>query len=280
MSSNKNNIFAWHELLFILAKRNLKVRYKSSTLGFFWCLLSPLSKILIFAIFAGILKFNTGKPDYLPFLVIGIIIWDFVALSMGDALGSIVGNSNLVKKTNFPRIILPLANVWANLINFSLTFVVLFAFLVLWYFPKGTLSMTHLWLLPIIILTQTALCLGITALISSMNVFFRDTEHISSVLQLAWYFLTPIFYTADSQIIKASEYGTLWTYLLFLNPMSGLASAYRYVLMGKNYYTMFPDASYMPTVRMILISCSVSWIFMFIGIAIFQKSQKFFADEL
>jgi len=280
MDNNNKSIFAWRELLATLSQRNLKVRYKSSALGFFWCLLSPLSKILIFAVFAGILKFNVGKPDYLPFLVIGIIIWDFVALCMGDALGSIVGNANLVKKTSFPRIILPLANVWANLINFLLTFAVLFVFILVWYIPKGTLSLQYLWLLPVIIISQAAFCLGITALLASMNVFFRDTEHISGVFQLAWYFLTPIFYNVDMQTAKLASLGTFYPYLVFLNPMTGIACAYRYVLMGNNYKTMFENVEAMPTVGMLSVSFAVCWIFMFVGVFVFQKSQKMFADEL
>ncbi|MDA3799080.1 MAG: ABC transporter permease [Kiritimatiellae bacterium] len=280
MDNNKKNLFAWRELLATLAQRNLKVRYKSSALGFFWCLLSPLSKILIFAMFAGILKFNLGMPDYLPFLVIGIIIWDFVALCMSDALGSIVGNANLVKKTSFPRIILPLANVWANLINFLLTFGVLFIFLLVWYIPKGTLSMQHLWLLPVIIVSQAAFCLGITTLLAAMNVFFRDTEHISGVFQLAWYFLTPIFYTVDKQTSILANYGNIYPYLVFLNPMTGIACAYRYVLMGNNYKTMFESVDLMPSLGMISISFGVCWLFMLVGISVFIKCQKLFADEL
>ena len=101
------------ELLVTLVKRNLKIRYKGSVLGFFWSLLTPALTILMYAVFAHILKFNKGQPHYLQFLVSGIIVWGFTAGSLNDSLYSIAGNANLVKKVYFPRAILPLSTAFA-----------------------------------------------------------------------------------------------------------------------------------------------------------------------
>ena len=123
------DLYRRRELVWILVQRNLKIRYKHSALGFLWSLLTPLLMILMYAVFASILKFNTGSPDYLPFLVVGIVVWQFTAGCLNDSLSSIAGSANLVKKVAFPRVILPVSTVLANAVNFVLTFVVLLAYL-------------------------------------------------------------------------------------------------------------------------------------------------------
>ncbi|HRV31789.1 MAG TPA: ABC transporter permease, partial [Kiritimatiellia bacterium] len=115
------DIFSRRELVWILIERNLKIRYKSSFLGFFWSLLAPLSLIVVYSVFLGLIRF----PMSLPVLVTSIIIWQFLAMCMGDALQSILGNANLVTKAAFPRVILPLSMVGANAINFLFSFAVL-----------------------------------------------------------------------------------------------------------------------------------------------------------
>ena len=121
MGARAQGPLKWAELTRILTARNLKIRYKGSVLGFFWSLLTPALTILMYAVFAHILKFNKGQPHYLQFLVSGIIVWGFTAGCLNDSLFSIAGNSNLVKKVYFPRAILPLATALANGVNFLLT---------------------------------------------------------------------------------------------------------------------------------------------------------------
>lgn len=176
------------ELVLILIERNLKIRYKSSFLGFFWSLLSPLFLIGIYSLFLGVLKF----PIHLPTLVTGIIAWQFLAMCMGDSLYSIVGNANLVTKAAFPRVILPLSMVGANAVNFLFSFIVLSIYLVVVGAAFG-----GVWWLPGIMLTQAALCLGMSMMVGAANVFFRDTEHVISVIMLAWFFLSPVIYEPE-----------------------------------------------------------------------------------
>jgi len=255
-------IWSRRELLWILIVRNLKIRYKNSALGFFWSLLTPLVMILIYAVFAKILRFNDGQAWYLQMLVSGIVIWQFLSMCLNDSLNAVAGNSNLVKKTSFPRIILPLSTVLANLINFLLTLVVLGLYLLF-----VGLRPTHLWLLPFILLLNTALCLGLAMVISSANVYFRDTEHIIGVSTLAWFFLTPIFYEVGRQLQFMPD-GMQW--MIYLNPMTGIVSAYRFVFMS------IPTASQCD----IAISAGVSLAVLVIGVCVFQKAQKSFGDVL
>lgn len=256
------DVYARRELLWILVSRNLKIRYKSSALGFLWSLLTPLCLILIYATFAKILRFAAGDPDYLPFLVTGIVVWQFLSMCLNDALHAIVGNVSLVKKTPFPRIVLPLSTVIANLVNFLLTAVVLVGYLAI-----KEVSFGNPVLLPLILLTQAALCLGMALVLSTGNVFFRDAEHILGVATLAWFFLTPIFYPFTKQLAFMPE---SWQWLIFLNPMTGIVCAYRTALMS------LPG----PGIPMTAISFGVSWIVLLMGIIIFQSCQEKFADEL
>ena len=158
MGARAQGPLKWAELTRILTARNLKIRYKGSVLGFFWSLLTPALTILMYAVFAHILKFNKGQPHYLQFLVSGIIVWGFTAGCLNDSLFSIAGNANLVKKVFFPRAILPLSTALANGVNFLLTFVPLALYLAL----TGTLAWGPglLWLVPAFAF-HLALCAGI-----------------------------------------------------------------------------------------------------------------------
>lgn len=260
--SLSGEIFQRRELLWMLVTRNLKIRYKNSALGFFWSLLTPLLFIAIYGIFAKILKFSANRPDYLKFLIVGIVVWQFLSMCMNDGLGAIIGNANLIKKTTFPRFILPLSMVAANLINFLLTFVVLLVYLVVDHAHFGPV-----WLFPLVLLTQCALCLGIGSILAVSNVFFRDTEHILGVGTLAWFFLTPVFYPAELQLAFLPA-NLQW--LAFLNPMTGIVCAYRSVLMSD--FTVNPV--------LYLYSFGISWAVLIIGTLVFQKAVPRLADEM
>ncbi len=260
-------IWARRELLGILIIRNLKIRYKGSVLGFFWSLLSPVLLIVIYGVFAAILRFNEGRPHYLPFLVTGIIIWQFLSMCLNDSLNVVLGSANLVKKTAFPRLILPISMVLANLINFLLTLLVLVLYLFLMRMP-----MQGLLLVPLVVFMQVLLCLGLAGILSASNVFLRDTEHILGVGSLAWFFLSPVFYPVELQMEFLPEH---LGWLPFLNPMAGILYAYRMLMMGAN----MPDVLHIPA-WWLLVSVAVSLTVFGVGYAVFQKSQRAFGDVL
>jgi lipopolysaccharide transport system permease protein len=249
------------ELLQLLVIRNLKIRYKNTSLGFFWSLLSPLFLIVIYSVFLKLLKLQMP----IPVLVTGIITWQFLAMCLGDSLNAIIGNSNLVTKTAFPRIILPLAMVKANLINFLLSFVVLFVYLLI-----AGVDIGPLYYLPIIMITQFALCLGVALLVSCSNVYFRDTEHMLSMVMLAWFFMSPAIYDLKFIWEKLATMPEWVQTLVFLNPMFGILNSYRVCLLS----------SFSPGIGYIAISFAVAWAVLFIGIAVFQKLEPGFGDEL
>ena len=267
MGMGFDRAWRWRELLWILVCRNLKIRYKGSSLGFLWSLLSPVLMILIYAVFAAILRFNEGRANYLQFLVIGIVVWQFLSMCLNDSLHAIMGNVNLVKKTAFPRLLLPLAMVLANLVNFLLTWCVLLAYL-LW----SGMPMQGLCLLPAVLLAQGCLCLGAALALSTSNVYLRDTEHLLGVGTLAWFFLSPIFYPVELQIRFLPD---ALGWLAFLNPMTGVVWAYRRILMSSG----MPDMAATPPGGL-WVSAAVCLAVLAIGVATFRKGQVRFGDVL
>ncbi len=254
MLSVFRDIYKHRELLLILVNRNIKIRYKNSALGFFWTLLAPCIMIVIYATFLGLMRITL----YLPSLVVGVLAWHFFITCLNDSLQAILGNANLVTKTAFPRIILVLSMVLANLVNFLLSMIPLVGYLLIAQVDFGSLY----WY-PLILLSQVALCFGLSLIISCLNVFFRDTEHLLGVITLAWFFLTPIIYTFS--VIPAH-----FQPLVCLNPMAGIISAYRGAFISRN-----------PMSDMMLFrSFALCWIVLVIGVLAFRKVQARFADEL
>lgn len=268
-------LFQRRELLGILVQRNLKIRYKNSALGFLWSLLTPALMILMYACFAKILKFSDGA-DYLPFLVAGIVIWQFTAGCMNDSLNAIVGNTNLVKKVSFPRIILPLSTALANGVNFLLTLVVLIIYLIL----AGLFSYENIyWLVPAILM-QLMLCIGICCFCSVANVFFRDTQHIVGIGSLAWFFMSPVFYntTLQTSAIK-SVFGSSITSqlqgIVFLNPMTGILGMYRAAFM-KGQHPVPENVS----LWWLMLSAGICFIMFIAGLVAIRKGDRSFGDVL
>jgi len=248
-------IYSRRELLWNLVVRNLKIRYKGSVLGFFWSFLDPLFMMLVYLLFIKLMRFSID----LPVLLIGVVVWQFFVMCTNDSVNSITGSTNLVKKVYFPRIILPLAIVIANLINFLLSMGVLTVILLFFNLNFG-LSLA--WF-PFIIFMQFIFCLGISLIVSTSNVFFRDTEHLIGVIIMTWFFVTPIIYPLDK---IPSQYLDLY----FLNPMASLLTFYRHSFLGIA----------LPAVNTIYYSFIIVVSIFLLGVFMFSRYQRYFADEL
>lgn len=247
------------DLLLLLVQRNIKIRYKNSALGFVWTLLGPVFQIAIYWVFLRLLKIPVGMES----LVTGILVWQFLATCLGDSLYAVIGNANLVTKTAFPRILLPLSTVMANLVNFLLTLLVLTVFLWLRGVDFGPLG----WL-PFLLLSQAALCLGLSLMVCSFNVFFRDVEHILQVVLMAWFFLSPAMY--DVSTFVRNQVSAELLPLYFLNPMAGVLTGYRVAFLGT-------DAQPAITLAAPFALC---WVALAAGVAVFRRLEPRFGDEL
>ena len=260
MSNRLEGVWRHRELLQILVSRNLKIRYKNSVLGFFWSLLGPLLLILIYTVFLRVMRFDID----LPTLVTGIIVWQFLALCLGDSLHAVVGNANLVTKARFPRILLPIAMVCANAVNFLLSSCVLLLYLGL----TGVLG-GALYFLPLVLAAQLALCLGVGMLVSCVNVYFRDSEHVLQVVTLAWFFLTPVIYPA-ALVTGNADFPAWISWAFFANPMTGIVESYRSLLLSHP----LPE---WPRLALSFGMAGVAWL---VGWGVFTRGEPGFGDAL
>lgn len=224
-----NELYQYRELIRNLVASELKARYKNSTLGFLWSMLNPLAMMLVFTIVFGVIMPNPQIDKYPLFLLCGLLPWNFFAEGVMSSLNSVVNNANLIKKVYFPREVLPIAGVLAQLVNFLLAFVILFVALLIF---RASFS-PWLWMLPILIVVQTCFTIGIALILSTLNVFYRDTVLIMNVVMLAWFFLTPIFYAAATLPASYTVYGielNVRRLLFIFNPMASLVNLYQDLL--------------------------------------------------
>ena len=253
------DVAARRELLGILVQRNIKIRYKESALGFLWTMMGPVFMILVYAFFLRLMNFQIAAPV----LVTGIFVWQYLAMCLGDSPQAVIGNANLVKKAAFPRILLPLSTALANFVNFVLSMVIVVMFIRFYGSHFGALG-----LLPLAVFTHLALCIGISLLLSALNVFFRDVQHIVGILGTAWFFLTPVIY--DLNMVTQFTNNPLLIKGFFANPMTGVLCLYRSALM---------DAP-LPDPASLALSVGVAWLVFIVGAALFQRLQVRFADEM
>ena len=235
-SGNSPSVFArlrelvrYRDLIRNLVVSEIKTRYKNSILGFVWSLLNPLAMMLVFTVVFGVLWPNQQMEKYPIFLLCGLLPWNFFAASVVSSMNSVLGNGNLIKKVYFPREVLTIAAVLAQLVNFLLALVVLFAALLIF----RTNFSPWLWTLPFIILIQTCFSLGIGLVLSTLQVFYRDTQMAMEVVMLAWFFLTPVFYRAAQLPTTYQVAGIdlpVQRIMYILCPMASLINVYRDLL--------------------------------------------------
>lgn len=252
-------LWNYREMINNLVKRDLKSRYKGSALGFLWMFLNPLLQLFVYNIAFSIIMKTDIEKFYL-FLFVALVPWIFFSTCLSSGTTVIYAQQDMVKKIYFPREVLPIAFTTSQLINMLLSFIVIF--IVVFCSGVKIEAMAFLYL-PVIILIEFILALGITLLVSALNVYFRDLEHIMSIISMAWMYLTPVLYSVDMVPEKFRS-------LFYLNPMTTITIAYRDIL----YYGRAPK---MDT----LINAAILGIvILFIGEFIFSKLQRYFAEEL
>jgi ABC-type polysaccharide/polyol phosphate export permease len=222
-------LWKYRELTRNLVVRNLKVRYKNSLLGVAWSWLSPLMMMIVYTIFFTIFWGNTEIHHYPVFLLCGMLPWNFFAESVMQATDSIVGNAHLIKKVYFPREVLPVSAVLSSLVNYLIALPVFFVLAIV----SGARLTWWVLLLPITLLVQIIFILGLAFFLSTVNVLYRDTQHLLGVLIQAWFFLTPVFYPINTVPQQVSVLGVTFNAQLWLrrlNPMASIIASYRDLL--------------------------------------------------
>jgi ABC-type polysaccharide/polyol phosphate export permease len=231
MGKRSTLLFHYRFLIYNLVVRDLKSRYRNSVLGFLWSLLNPLGMMIVFTIMSIVLFQDRTIENYPVFLLSGLLAWNYFSASIMTGANSVLANGHLIKKIYFPTEVLPIASVLANLVNFLLALLVLFAAIL--FFHTGFSE--WLWLLPIVILIQTFFTLGVVFILSTLQVYYRDTLLVMDVVMLAWFFLTPVFYSAQLFPVSYSILGLtldVRRMAYILNPMASLINMYRDLLYG------------------------------------------------
>lgn len=251
-------LFHYRELLKSNIKKEIRGKYKGSFLGVLWSFLNPLLQVLIYAIiFPYIMRMQ--MDNYLIYLITGIIPWTFFTASINSGMVSIIANANLIKKVYFPRIILPISSVTSALVNFAISCLIIIGFVAF----SGIGFSLNLLFLPIIMIIQYILLLGIVFILSAIDLYFRDIENIMQFFINMLFYATPILY-------MPSIFPKNIKWVISLNPMAYIINAYRDIF----YYKVSPDLLNLGIVSVISIS------FMVFGYLIFNKLQRGFAEEV
>lgn len=251
-------LYQYRQLLKSNVRKEVRGKYKGSFLGVLWSFVNPLLMTLVYAIvFPFILKNN--QDHYVTFLITGIIPWSFFTACISQGTNTILINGGIVKKVYFPREILPISVVTSALINFLISCLIIFMFL----FFSGIGFSYYILFLPIIVIIQYFLQLGILFITSSIDVYVRDAEYIVNFIVQMLFYATPVLYSS-------SLFPENIRWLLNLNPMAQIINGYRDIL----FYQQMPDLKWLGIMFL------VSSVILVLGIIIFKKLEKGFAEEL
>lgn len=249
------------ELVYILARREVSVRYKQSVIGVFWVLLQPLLLALVFSVFFGKLAHipsEAGVP-YALFALSGMVMWLFVSVAITRAAESLVLNKTLISKVYFPRTIVPLAAVFPPLVDFCIGFVVVLGAM----FVYGTVPPIQILLMPLVVVLALATATGVGLWLSALNVRYRDISQAIPFVVMLGLFVSPITYPFH---LVPHDVRAIYE----INPMVGILEIYRWML--------FPNAGWPGPLVPIPIVESV--VLLLTGAAYYQRSESAFADVI
>ena len=253
-----DEVWAYRELLYFLAWRDIKVRYKQTILGGTWAILQPVFTMVVFSLFFG--KLANVPSDGLPYPIFtfaALVPWTFFANVLTQASNSLVLDSSMIKKVYFPRLIMPTATVVASLIDFALAFTVLLGMMLFYGIVPGI----NILLLPFFVLLAMITSLGVAFWLSAMNVQFRDVRYIVPFLVQAWLFISPIAY--PSSLLPEP-----WRTVYGINPMAGVVEGFRWALLDT-------DTAPGPIV---LVSAVAAVLVLVSGAFYFRRMERTFAD--
>lgn len=248
------------ELLFFFSWRDIKVRYKQTSIGIAWAVFQPLITMLIFSIFFG--KLANIPSDGVPypiFVFVGLLFWQFFSGALSDTSNSLITNQSIITKVYFPRLILPISTVLAKMVDFLIASLILAGLMFYYnYFP----SVAGLLILPILLFITFMAAVGLGLFLAAINVKYRDVRYVLPFFIQILMYLTPVIY-------PASIVGK-YSWILALNPMMGVIQSARAGLLGTT------------PINWLLISISfvATALILILGIYTFKKTERYFADVI
>lgn len=290
-------IIAYRQMIVGLVRKDLRGRYKGSVLGFLWTFINPLLQLVIYSfVFSTIWNIRPGTEGlvvpYYHFLAVALIPWVFISAAVTGGSTAVLSQKDLVKKIYFPREVLPISYVSSCFFNMIFSFVPVFIIVyVSCYLNRDIVvvvdnversveypTVAGLCCLPVVMLVEYILALGISMISSAVTVYFRDLEHILGIICMAWMYATPIVYTpATLNKLANPEQGdpskalqVVHFLITKVNPMTPIIQAYRDILC---------DAK-VPHMTTLVSATLISLVFLFIGLILFGRLKKHFAEEL
>ena len=257
-------IWEYREMIISLVQRELRGRYKGSALGFLWTFINPLLQLLVYTLVFSVIM-RSGIEKYYIFLFVALVPWLFLNSALIGGANCVTLSKDMVKKIYFPRDVLPIAFTTASFVNMLLTFLVVFAVLLVTGYGLNPVAL--LYLIPLMAV-EYLLVLGITFLTSALSVYFIDLRYIFTILAMAWQFLTPVMYSQDMVEGALKNHPNLMT-IWNLNPATPMINAYRQIL----YYKQVPDLTTLTTALVLGI------IVFLIGWFTYGRMQRGFAEE-
>jgi lipopolysaccharide transport system permease protein len=259
LNSNWAELWEHRELFYFLTLRDIKIRYKQTLLGITWVLLQPAISTLVFSIlFTNLGQSNPLNVPYPVFAFSGFTVWIFIAVAISSSSSSLIGNPNLITKVYFPRLILPLSAVAANLLDLLLGLISLIIVMAIY---GVTVSRTLIFA-PLFLILCFIIATSLGILLSAINVRYRDVKYILPVILQLWLFVTPVFYSLD---MIPEETRWIWK----LNPMTGALGGFRAALFGASFDSFE-----------IAVSVVVAVILVILALQIFYRMEDSFADVI
>lgn len=253
-------LWQFRELLYFFAWRDLKVRYKQTSIGVAWAIFQPVLTMIVFTIFFGNLaKIPSDGVPYPIFVYTGLLFWNLFVNTLSGISDSLISNQSIVTKVYFPRILLPFSFVITNLVDFFISSIVLLVLMFYYGFHPGIAGLIMIF--PLIFITCIS-SVGLGLILASINIKYRDVRYIIPFFIQLLLFVTPVIYPAS--VLK--EY----TILFALNPMAGVISTARAALLGVS------EISWLSLGFSAIVGC----LFFIAGVFVFKRAEAFFADVI
>ena len=253
-------IWAYRSMIRSLVHKDLRGRYQASVLGFLWTFIVPLCQLLVYTVVFSVILKNNIEKFYL-YLFVALIPWNFFSACLTGGSSCIIQQQSLVNKIYFPREVIPIAFVTGAFVNMCYCEIVVFIVALL---SGVQFNVLGLLCLPVVMAIEYILALGITMIMSAIDVYFRDLEHILGIISMAWMFMTPIMY--DISIAGGGMLGTI----IRLNPMTPIVTAYRDILYKGG----------VPEMGTLGIALGMGLVFLVVGFLVFGKLKRRFSEVM
>ncbi len=257
---NLAELWQYRELIFFLAWRDVKVRYKQTIIGVAWVLLQPLAMMAVFwLLFGRMAKLPSDGLPYPLFVLVALLPWQFFSRVISESTNSLITDQRLITRVYFPRLVVPIATGLTALVDFGLAMGLVAVLMIM----LGVMPPSSILFLPLMLALMVAAALGVGFWLSALNVEYRDVMHAVPFLVQFWFFVTPVVYSTS--LLPES-----WGFLFSLNPMTAVVEGFRWCLLGAGHGLSLTSS----------ISALVAVVLFFSGMVWFRRRERSFVDSL